>query len=169
MKRLRVMQSNWSKKLVGMFAALAMVFALASTASAEALKAFATRSGNLTGTGATFISLTNGGATALNFSTPGANKVIKITYNAECSALGPSGWTSVEILVDGVAAEPNSGTLFAFCTQPVANATVWTGATRQSIITVPAAGNHSVQVRVNNNSGATQWWLGDSSLVVEQK
>jgi hypothetical protein len=163
------MKHHWKKWSVALVV-LATFTVLISTASAEVLKAFATRSGNQTGNGPALVALNNGGATGLAFSTPGPSKLIKITYNAECASLGPAGgWVSVTIFVDGVQANPASGTAFALCTQPVSGAFVWTGAVRQSLITVPVAGGHLVQVRVDINNGATTWWLGDSSIVVEQR
>jgi len=153
---------------------LAIAFGLAitsmpKTASAEALKAFATRTGNQTGTITAAVALNNSGATSLTFSTSVLNALIKITYNAECGAIGPTGgWTAVRIFVDGVEANPQSGTLFAFCTAQSTTTYFWVGATRQSLIRVPSTGVHSVQVLVSNVFSST-WWLGDSSIVVEQQ
>jgi hypothetical protein len=156
---------------------LAIVVALAlatmtASAAAETLKAFATRTGNESATNSHFfVDLDNSGHTSLAFSTTATNRLIKITYNAECGVLGSpqSSWVSVTILVDGVQANPASGTLFGFCTAMSTTGYQWSGETRQSLITVPNIGTHSVQVLVDLNNGATNWWLGDSSIVVEQK
>jgi hypothetical protein len=150
---------------------LGAIAVLSATASAEVLAASATRSVNDTSTTThVFKSLNNAGATSLSFTTAAANKLVKITFNAECGVLGPSqSWLSTTILVDGVQANPASGTAFALCTASSTSAYNWTGAVRQSLITVPAAGAHTVQVLIDLNNGATNWWLGDSSIVVEIK
>jgi hypothetical protein len=165
------MKSFSIKKLTLSIAILAVVVAVGSTASAEILKAFATRVANDTDitTGVPKV-LTDGGATSLGFSIPGtARKVIKITFNAECGVLGPPGsWISVTILVNGVEANPKNNTDFALCTATSTTTFSWMGAVRQSLITL-APGAYSVVVRIDRVAGATQWWLGDSSIVVEQK
>jgi hypothetical protein len=145
------------------------VSSITSSVSAEALKASATRTGNQTGTTTAAVALNNTGATSLTFSTAMLNALIKITYNAECGAIGPTGsWTAVRIFVDGVEANPQSGTNFAFCTAHSTTTYFWVGATRQSLIRVPSTGVHSVRVLVSNVFSST-WWLGDSSIVVEQQ
>ena len=158
------------KKLTLSIAILAVVVSVGSTASAEILKAFATRVNNDSDTTThVFKALNDAGATSLGFSVAGTgNKLIKITYNAECGVLGPAGsWISVTILVDGVEANPKNGTDFALCTATSTTTFSWMGAVRQSLITV-SPGSHSVQVLIDQ-IGSTQWWLGDTSLVVEQK
>jgi len=152
-------------------AALAAVIAIASSASAESLLQYATRSGNANNSTTHVLApLTDSQATFLTFSTTAANKVVKITYNAECGVLGiyPS-WQSVTVLVDGVEASPASNTAFAFCTATSTTNFTWTGAVRQSLIKVPAKGLHTVQIVIDLDGSATEWWLGDSSLVVEQQ
>jgi hypothetical protein len=114
-----------------------------------------------------FKALTQGGATAVSFSTTAASTLIKITYNAECGVLGPpQAWVAVTVLVDGVEASPQNGTDFALCSADSATTWEWVGAVRQSVIRV-AAGRHSLRIRVDLLNGATRWWLGDTSLVVE--
>jgi hypothetical protein len=152
---------------------IAVAFSTITTsASAELLKAFATRAGNESGANSHFfVDLDNSSHTSLAFTTTATNRVIKITYNAECAVLGPpESWLSVTILVDGVQANPASGTFFGFCSAlPNGVTHQWTGATRQSLIKVPNTGPHIVQVLVDLNNSATEWWLGDSSIVVEQQ
>ena len=158
------------KKLTLSIAILAVVVAVGSTASAEILKAFATRVANDSAfTTHVFKALNDAGATSLGFSVAGTtNKLIKITFNAECGVLGPPGsWISVTILVDGMEANPKNGTDFALCTATSTTTFSWMGAVRQSLITV-APGSHNVQVLIDR-LGSTQWWLGDTSIVVEQK
>ena len=145
--------------------------ALATSASAERLRASSTRAGNLTSTNTHFFADLGNGKTSLSFNTSAANSLIKVTYNAECAVLGPpQSWLSVTILVDGVQMNPASGSLFGFCTSlPNGTDFQWTGATRVSLKTVPAIGTHTVQVLVDLNGGANTWWLGDSSIVVESE
>ncbi len=165
------MNTNVSKKLALALAVFVMVAALASTASAESIQAFVTRASNATDvTSGVLVPLGNLGATSLAFTTTAVNKVIKITYNAECGVLGSAGaWLSVTVLVDGSEVNPASGRLFAFCSASSTTTYNWTGAVRQSVYKVAAKGAHKVEVRVDLNNGATNWWLGDTSLVVEQQ
>ena len=165
------MKSLLTKKLLFATAMLVAVVAVGSTASAEMLKAFATRVANDSDvTTHVFKLLDDAGNARVHFSVSGtANKLIKITFNAECGVLGPPGsWISVTILVDGVEANPKNGTDFALCTATSTTTFSWMGAVRQSLITV-APGGHNAQVLIDRVAGATQWWLGDSSIVVEQK
>jgi len=153
----------------------AMLFALAlgitATASAEVLVTFATRANNFNTTGSNVaVPLDDAAKTSLSFNTKAANKIVKITYNAECGVIGPAqSWLSVRVLVDGVDAAPASGNLFGFCSSTSASSYAWVGATRQVIYKVPTAGAHTVQVIANLNAGATSGWLGDTSIVIEQK
>jgi hypothetical protein len=164
------MKSLFTKKLLFATAVLVAVVAVGSAASAEMLKAFATRVANDTDTTTHVLKMLNdAGSTSLGFSVSGtARKLIKITFNAECGVLGPAGsWVSVTILVDGFQANPQNGTDFALCTATSATVFNWMGAVRQSLITVDP-GPHNVTVLIDRVSSTT-WWLGDSSIVVEQK
>ena len=163
------MKTTAMKKLTLALVVLTMT-AMATTAFAESLLAFATRARNSSGSSSQLVPLKDNGSTDLTFRTTGPNKTVKITYNAECASGGPTdSWVSVTVLVDGVQANPRSGTSFALCTSLGNGAFDWKGAVRQSLITVPGAGGHVVQIRVDPNGGATFWELGDSSIVVEQK
>lgn len=149
---------------------VALAFAtLTMSASAETLRTWGARANNETGTNTHFFADLGGGKTSLTFNTSAPNSLVKVTYNAECGVLGPpQSWLSVTLLVDGVQMNPASGTVFAFCTSlPNGADFQWTGATRQSLKTIPAAGTHTVQVLVDLNNGANTWWLGDTSIVVE--
>ena len=109
------------------------------------------------------VPLTDSGSLGLAFSTSADRQKVVIRYNAECGAFG-SGWLSVSILVDGVQANPASGTDFAMCTN-----TAYVGALRQSTFTVPTAGAHSVTVTAQSvSSSAPSWRLDDTSLTVEK-
>ena len=144
------------------------VIAFAVTAAAETIKLSATRTinDNATTTGI-FKALTQAGSTSVSFSTTAASTFVKITYNAECGVLGPpQAWVAVTVFVDGVEANPRNGTDFAMCSANSATTWEWVGAVRQSTIRV-AAGTHRLQIRVDLLNGATRWWLGDTSLVVE--
>jgi hypothetical protein len=164
------MKNAFVSKLHFAMAACVAVVIIASSASAETILAYGTRVGNA-GNGSTHVAvpLNDAQATSLTFKTAAVNKLVKITYNAECAVSGSVGsWVSVTILVDGVEANPASGVFFAFCTATNASTFTFTGAVRQSLITVPAKGTHTVQVIVDL-ANADAWWLGDSSIVVEQK
>ena len=151
---------------------VALAFAtLTTSASAEKVRTYGTRAGNEFGSNTHFFADLGNGKTSLSFNTSAPNSLIKVTYNAECAVLGPpQSWLSVTILIDGVEMNPASGTSFGFCTSlPNGTDFQWTGATRVSLKTVPTAGTHVVRVLVDLNNGATTWWLGDTSIVVESE
>jgi len=164
-----MMKTSSTRKFSIAIAVFMAVVALGSSASAETLAASATRVSNDSDvTTHVFKALNDAGATSLAFKTGSANRLVKITYNAECGVLGPTGtWISVTILVDGVEANPQNNIDFAMCTSTGTGSFLWVGAVRQSLIRVPAAGTHNVQIVVDLVAGATNWWLGDTSLVVE--
>lgn len=154
--------------IVAAAAFLAVAFAV-SSASAESLLVASSRIVNDSGTNTHFLqALNDAGATQLVFNTTVPKQLVKITYNAECGVLGPAGsWLSVTILVDGLQANPKNGTDFAFCTATSATTFSWMGAVRQSFISLGPVGAHKLTVLVDLNVGATKWWIGDSSVVIE--
>jgi hypothetical protein len=157
-----------TKRLFFLVTLLAAVALFATTAFAETIKVAVTRTqnDNATTTGV-FKALTQGGATAVSFSTTAASTLLIITYNAECGVLGPpQAWVAVTVFVDGLEANPQNGTDFALCSANSTTTWEWVGAVRQSVIRV-AAGTHTLRIRVDLRNGATRWWLGDTSLVVE--
>ncbi len=163
------MNARTVRLLIVVAVALALTTA---TASAEILKAFATRTSNDSGTTSGVLKpLDDAGHTSLLFSTSATNRLIKITYNSECAVLGPpQSWVTVIVLVDGVQANPQNGDDFALCSSlPNGVDFQWVGAVRQSLIKVPNIGTHAVQIQIDLNGGATTWWQGDSSIVVEQQ
>ncbi len=150
---------------------LAVVVAIAAcqiTASASTIRLITTRTNNDTDvTTGVLKALTQSGATSVPFSTTATSSLVKITFNAECGVLGPpQAWVAVTIFVDGIEANPKNNTDFALCTAQSTTAFQWVGAVRQSQIHV-AAGKHVVTVRIDLLNGATQWWLGDTSLSIE--
>ncbi len=150
---------------------LAVMIAMAAcqiTASASTIKVIATRTNNDTNTTTGVLKvLTQGGATSVNFNTTASSSLVKITFNAECGVLGtPQAWVAVTIFVDGIEANPKNNTDFALCSANSTSTFEWVGAVRQSTIRV-GAGTHAVTVRIDLLNGATQWWLGDTSLAVE--
>ena len=162
-----ILQKAALRKVVLLTVALATV-----SASAETLKRFATRRADDTGTtSGVFKPLTDGGATSVTFSTGATNRLIKISFSAECAVLGtgPQQWVATVILVDGVEAEPAQGGDFAFCGTTDSGAHFqWTGSAEVRLITVPSIGTHTVQIQVLLGGGATEWWLGETALVIEQ-
>jgi hypothetical protein len=156
------------KRLAFLTSLLASVVAFQAAASAETIKLIVTRTQNDTNTTTgIFKALTQGGATSVSFNTTAASTVVKLTYNAECGVLGPAqAWVAVTVFVDGVEANPKNNTDFAMCSAASATTYEWVGAVRQSFVRV-GAGAHRVQIRVDLLNGATKWWLGDTSLVIE--
>jgi len=156
------------KQLMLLMAAVVTIVACQITASASTIRLVATRIANDTNTTTGVLkALNDGGATSVYFNTTAASSLVKVTFNAECGVLGTSqAWVAVTIFVDGVEANPKNNTDFALCTAQSTTDFQWVGAVRQSTIRV-AAGTHKVTVRVDLLNGATQWWLGDTSLAVE--
>jgi hypothetical protein len=113
------------------------------------------------------IPLTDSDSRALAFNTATPGQTVVITFNAECQVKG-GGYVSVVIDVDGVAANPASGTNFALCTTAPGDAFQPVGAVRQSVFMVPNAGAHSVRVSARGVNGPAGWQLDDTLLVVER-
>jgi hypothetical protein len=111
--------------------------------------------------------LTGTGGTSVNFTTTVGKEKVVIVYNAKCSSLGPDqSYVSVIVTVDGKPTNPNAAGSFPMCTSSSTTNRVWVAATRQAFITLATAGVHAVQVTAQLQSGATEIWLGDGSLVV---
>jgi hypothetical protein len=140
-----------------------------SAASADILAAVA-RSANFFSSSTTDVAvpLRPNGSTSFKFTTTGPGKtLVKITFNSECTVAAPRGtWLTLRIEVDGVNADPASGTDYAFCTAIDASGNTWMSVTRQSLIRVQA-GEHVVKVFASAVAPAS-WQLGDTSLVVEK-
>lgn len=146
-----------------------VLLAAASPARAEILGT-GSRVGNYTNSSTyTWVTVPiNGTYGSVTFSTSAVNQIVRVTYNAECGALGnPGNWLAVQILIDGVAMAPQSGATFAFCTATSTGTYSWTGAVRQSALKVPHSGTHTVTVQAYG-AGTTTWWLGDTSIVVDR-
>ena len=161
-------------RTIKLWSVLGLAIAMATVSvSAETLRASATRIANDAGTTSGILkALDDAGHTSLAFKTSASNSLVKITYNAECAVLGsgPEQWVTVSVFVDGVQANPKDGDDFALCTTlPNGVDFQWVGAVRQSLIKVPSIGTHNVQIVVDLNNGATEWWLGNTSLVVESQ
>jgi hypothetical protein len=78
----------------------------------------------------------------------------------------PQAWVAVTVFIDGIEGNPKNGTDFALCTADSTSTFEWVGAVRQSSLKV-GPGTHKLQIRVDLLNGATAWWLGDTSLIVE--
>jgi hypothetical protein len=139
-------------------------------ASAAPILASATRTAAFLSTSTTPVSipLRESGAKSLKFDTTVANQKVVIIYNAECVVAAPRGsWLSISILVDGIEAEPSSGTDFALCSAVDAGGQTWSSVVRQSALKVPAIGSHTVTILAHLLAGSGSWRLDDSSLVVQ--
>lgn len=144
------------------------LFALVVTVPLHAaLKANGAYPFNFTFTGTALVPVTSTGGTSLVFNGKGKHV---ITFSAECASEGtPSQWVSVQILVDGVAVTPTSGTADAFC---AGNSTAvldgWVTASYRVVTPNLAGGNHIVQVQGTTVPATNDGWLGDTSLLVEK-
>jgi hypothetical protein len=122
-----------------------------------------------TASGAQLVNLGEGNGSILRVPTVGPSTRLVILFNGEYSVAGPNhvDWLRVEILVDGVVAPPSGGFGHALCTSDGDNALDnWiTAASDASLVVGP--GVHAVQLRGQVQGGAaTDWWLGDLSLIV---
>jgi hypothetical protein len=130
------------KSVVSAAIGLALLLSLASQASADTLaagtrEAFSSDIATAPGIYTT-LRLNDAGATSLAFTAAAAGPV-QIVYSAECSTTS-GGLVTLQILVDGVAIGPGSGTVWRFCSD-IAYETV----TRVVAPTV-SAGAHSLSI-----------------------
>ncbi len=158
--------------MIGAIAGATALVGMASSAMAGDFLLTATRVNDILGTSNSFVDvpLDDAGHLSLTFKTTAPNMVVVLRYNAECgySSAGVGNWASVQILVDGVVADPLSANGFALCTATVANTFTWTAALRQSVYKVPLKGTHKVEVQaMGTDSTPGTWWLGEPSFTVE--
>jgi hypothetical protein len=113
------------------------------------------------------VPILSNGDTSLEFTTAQDNQQVKLTYNAQCVIYANRGsWLGLRIDVDGVEAAPASGFDFALCSALGPKETPNSVKLRQSVIIIPKAGVHHVQV-LARGSDIADWELGPGSLVVE--
>lgn len=122
-------------------------------------------------TATSLVPLASTGATSRTFNITKAGTYV-LTFSAECSVDAPAGdnaaWVDLDILIDGVAVAPTSGTSDAFCS---ANGTLGFDGWAHPSITIPVsltAANHTLQVQGRLNFGATGGWISDISFVLHQ-
>jgi hypothetical protein len=143
--------------------------AMPATAQFLDMITYMTRKGNFTSTSTAWVNvpLDEAGDTKLYFANA-AGLPLRVIYNAECGVKGPpQSHVAIEILVDGKPTNPASGSDFAFCTATSTDHYNWLGATRQSTFEAPNDGDlHYIEVRAIGVNGPTEWWLGDSSVVL---
>jgi hypothetical protein len=107
------------------------------------------------------------GSTALSFKTTASNQVVKLSFNSSCFVAAPrSTWLGVRVTVDDIEADPAVGYEFALCTAVESGYYWYYSGLRQSVITVPAAGTHTVRVYARPSDTAT-WGVYDVSMTVE--
>jgi hypothetical protein len=156
-------------QILGSAILLAAAFG-ALEASAAPILASATRTAGFLSASTVFIPvpLRDNGATSLPFATPVVNQKVVILYNAECAVAAARGTRlSIRILVDGIDAAPVSGADFSLCSAVDANGATWASVLRQSVMTVPASGNHTLKILARLVGASGTWRLDDSSLVVQ--
>lgn len=91
-----------------------------------------------------------------------AGQFVTATFTAESACIGPvGGWCSVRILIDGVEAEPVSGTDFAF--DDAGGASSWESHSVARVRTVTTTGFHTVVVQATE-IGPVQERLDDWTL-----
>lgn len=113
------------------------------------------------------VPLLSNGDTSLEFTTAQNNQQVKLTYNAQCAVYAERGvWLGLRMEVDGVEAAPASGFDFALCSALGPKDTNNSQEFRQSVITIPNAGVHHVQVFARG-SDIGDWELAPGSMVVE--
>lgn len=109
-----------------------------------------------------------GGTTYANVGSLGiyalAGQWITVTFTAESTCTGPTGWCSVRILVDGVEAEPVVGTDYAFNSPAASGPVGWAGHSVTRVRTATQSTTHTVIVQTINVAGATGHRLDDWTL-----
>jgi hypothetical protein len=116
-----------------------------------------------------FVPLASTGATSRTVNVTTAGTYV-LTFSAECSVDAPAGnssaWVDLDILLDGAALSPTSGTLDAFCG---ANGTAGFDGWVRPSISIPVrltAGAHTIQVQGRLDAGATGGWISDIAVVL---
>ncbi|SEM05687.1 hypothetical protein SAMN04489760_103105 [Syntrophus gentianae] len=112
----------------------------------------------------------NGSKTTLTFTTTTANQRVVVLFNAECSVKSSDHYTYVDtdIMIDGVIAPPSTSDN-ALCTSDGSNLPAnWVSASTNVVRVVPAAGVHTLKVRVSlkNFTSGEQYWIDDISVIV---
>lgn len=148
--------------------ALAALTVLAAPLSAKVIK-YVSNAGNFSFTDdSVFLELNDSGSTEISFQGGSGQKLVAITFSAECSAAGdPDGWVNIDILVDGEAVEPTQIDEDAFCSgngAAEAGEGGWVTASR-TVAKKLGPGQHKVRVRATLED-TTQGWIGDSSLTI---
>lgn len=154
----------------------ALIPALMLTAAATGVSAKVIASGTSAGNGAgagftvnnTPIPL-NGAATTLSFNSAKAGRFV-LTFSAECSAdtgtTTASGWTEIDVEVNGVIVAPTVGSSDAFCSP---NNTAGHDSWIRPSITLPVtlvAGANTVRVLGKFVAPVTSGWLADTAIVI---
>lgn len=154
----------------------ALIPALMLTAAATGVSAKVIASGTSAGNGAgagftvnnTPIPL-NGAATTLSFNSAKAGRFV-LTFSAECSAdtgtTTATGWTEIDVEVNGVIVAPTVGSSDAFCSP---NNTAGHDSWIRPSITLPVtlvAGANTVRVLGKFVAPVTSGWLADTAIVI---
>lgn len=169
----RVMEGTSMNKYTNFAVASLMALAVstAATPSQARIVASATNASNFSFTAATALVPINAGATSIVFNSNNTGQAV-VTFSAECAVNAATGanaaWVDIDILRNGAAISPTSGSGDAFCT---ANGTAgFDGWVRASItLVVPLViGNNTITIQGRLNNGATGGWISDSAIVVER-
>lgn len=128
---------------------------------------YAFSDGNFRFVAAGFLPLNNSDATQISFNGGSGQKLIAITFSAECAAGGDiDDWVNIDILVDDVVIAPTQGD-DAFCSgndSDDADNGGWVTASR-TVAKKLGPGQHTVKVRAQLQ-GAVEGWIGNSSLTI---
>jgi len=108
------------------------------------------------------------------FTTPVANQLVDIKYNAECSiAGGPTNWLDTNIIIDPAGAPlpfvcPPSNSDNALCSgnHTATQNDGWVSAVTNCVTRISTAGVHTVRVQVVPHPGVP-WRIDDQSLKCE--
>lgn len=150
----------------------ALMLSAAATGVSAKVIASGTSAGNGAGAGFTVNNTPiplSGAATTLTFNSAKAGRYV-LTFSAECSAdngtTTPSGWTEIDVEVNGVIVAPTVGSSDAFCAP---NTTVGHDGWIRPSITLPVtlvAGVNNVRVLGKIAAPVTSGWLADTAIVI---
>jgi hypothetical protein len=108
----------------------------------------------------------DGTNTQIQVSVPAPAK-LALLYTAECAvaASNDSTWLELDLQVDGAAAPPTDSDQ-ALCTSKAAGGNdTWVSARAVGLTTV-GTGVHQITVQGQDVGSSSQWWIGDSALLI---
>ena len=127
--------------------------------------------GNITFSGTTYTDVPSMSTTISVPVGQTARLITRFSAETECTtSVSTAGWCGVRILVDGVEADPATGTDFAFSStnNGTAVADTWASNALERVSQVLAEGSHTVKVQWRTTDPTITIWLGELNLTIER-